>query len=418
MNGKPGNQRQVTVIGAGIVGISCALYLLRDGHAVTVVDRNPPGDGCSQGNAGMFSSDSFVPLSIPGMLTQVPGWLFDPLGPLFIRWRHLPNMLPWLVRFVLAGAPRRVEEICDALEPLLASSLEEHQALAKGTEAEGLIRALGCMYVYEDAKSLAREAADWDMRRAYGTVIERLDGDQIRQREPALASIYENGYYLPNLGHTVEPMLLVKGLARHFEQSGGVILQREILDIEAGPDGPRRLATDQGAVDVDVLVIAAGAFSGRLTAKLGSPVPMQGERGYHVTIADSGIHLNVPVFVSTYKFIATPMTPGIRIAGTAEFGGLDAAPNYARARVLLQHARKMLPGIDTADVSEWSGLRSTLPDSLPVIGPSPHHPNLFFAFGHQHLGLTCGPKTGRLIADLVAGRTPIIDIGPFRADRF
>lgn len=412
------NQRHVTVVGAGIVGISCAINLLRDGHAVTVIDREPPGEGCSQGNAGMFSSDAVVPLSTPGMLGQVPGWLLNPLGPLAIRWRHLPNMLPWLVRFVRAGAPRRVEKICDALAPLVASSLEEHQALAKGTEAEGLIRAQGCMYVYEDAKSLAREAKSWDLRKAHGTVMECLDAAEIHEREPALAPIYKHGYFLPNLGHTVEPMLLVKGLARHFEKSGGVILKRQVMDIEAGPDGPKRLATDQGALDVDVLVIAAGAFSGRLTAKLGSPVPLQGERGYHVTIAHSGIHLNVPVFVNTYKFIATPMVPGIRVAGTAEFGGLDADPNFARARVLIRHAKRMLPGIDTVDVSEWSGLRSTLPDSLPVIGPSPHLPNLFFAFGHQHVGLTGGPKTGRLIADLVAGRTPNLDLGPFRADRF
>lgn len=418
MNETPGTARHVTVIGAGIVGISCALNLLRDGHRVSVVDRNPPGEGCSQGNAGLFASDSFVPLSSPGVLSQVPGWLLDPLGPLAIRWRHLPHMLPWLVRFVRAGAPRRVEEICDALASLLESSLEHHKALARGTDAEGLIRSEGCMYVYEDAKSLAKEAKAWDMRQAHGTVMERLDAAQIREREPALAPIYEHGYFLSNLGHTVEPMLLVKGLARHFEQSGGVILKREIRDIEAGPDGPRRLITDGDDLDVDVLVIAAGAFSSRLTAGLGSPVPLQGERGYHVTIAHSGIHLNAPVYANAYKFIATPMAPGIRIAGTAEFGGLDAAPNFARAQVLVRHARRMLPGIDTSDVSEWSGLRPTLPDSLPVIGPSPHLPNLFFAFGHQHVGLTGGPKTGRLVADLVAGRTPNMDIRPFRADRF
>jgi len=410
--------RHVTVVGAGIIGISCAINLRRDGYRVTVVDRNPPGEGCSQGNAGLFSSNSFIPLSSPGMLSQVPGWLFDPLGPLAIRWRHLPQLLPWLVRFVRAGAPGRVKEISKALANLLEASLEEHQALAKGTEAESLIRAQGCMYVYEDAKSLAKETNSWDLRRAHGTVMDRLDAGQIREREPALAPIYESGYFLPKVGHTVEPMLLVKGLARHFEQSGGIILQREAWGIETGPDGPRRLETDQGAIDVDILVIAAGAFSNRLTANLGSPVPLQGERGYHVTIANSGISLNSPVFVNTYKFIATPMAPGIRVAGTTEFGGLDTEPNFARARTLIHHAKRMLPGIDTADVSEWSGLRPTLPDSLPVIGPSPHLPNLFFAFGHQHIGLTSGPKTGRLLAGLVAGRTSNIDLTPFRVDRF
>jgi len=412
------NCRHVTIIGAGVIGISCAINLLREGHAVTVVDRSQPGEGCSKGNAGLFSSDFYVPLSIPGMLSQVPRWLLDPLGPLSIRWSHLPEFLPWLIRFIRAGSPARVEKICNALEPLLASSLEEHQALAKGTESEDLIRAQGCMYVYENERNLARDAASWDLRESRGTKYERLNAAQIREREPALAPIYEIGYFLSDLGHTVEPMLLVKGLAQHFQQSGGVILQREVKDILAGPDGPNCLITDQGVLDVNVLVIAAGAFSNKLTTKLGSPVPLQGERGYHATIANSGVSLSVPVIVSDHKFIATPMSTGIRIAGTAEFGGLNAKPNYARSRVLVEHAKKMFPGINTTNVSEWSGLRPTLPDSLPVIGPSPHLQNLFFAFGHQHIGLTGGPKTGRLIADLIAGRTPNIDLTPFRADRF
>jgi D-amino-acid dehydrogenase len=418
MNPQSDHRRQVTVIGAGIVGISCALNLLRDGHDVTVVDRVPPGEGCSRGNAGLFSSDSFVPLSLPGTLRKVPGWLLDPLGPLAIRWRHAPRLLPWLIRFVLAGRPDRVKAICDALEPLLDSSLEHHLALAKGTEAEGLIRSEGCMYVYEDAKSLADEAKSWDLRQARGTIVEKLNAAQIREREPALAPIFEHGYYVSNVGHTVEPMLLVKGLAKYFAQSGGVILQREVRYIEIGPEGPSRLITDGDDLDIDVLVIAAGAFSNRLTAGLGSPVPLEGERGYHVTIANAGIPLNMPVFANTYKFIATPMAPGIRIAGTAEFGGLDAEPNFARADVLAIHAKWMFPDIDTSDVTTWSGLRPTLPDSLPVIGPSPVFGNLFFAFGHQHVGLTGGPRTGKLIADLVAGRAPNMDIRPFRADRF
>ena len=412
------NRCHVTVIGAGIIGISCAVNLLRDGHTVTVVDRNDPGEGCSKGNAGVFSNDYYVPLSIPGMLSQVPRWLFDPLGPLAIRLNHLPEFLPWLIRFLRAGFPRSVEEICNALEPLLMSSLEEHQAIAKGTKAESLIRAHGCMYVYENEKILSRDSTSWNLRISRGMKFERLDTAQIREREPDLAPIYEIGYYLPDIGHTVEPMLLVKGLAEYFRKSGGIILKREVKDILAGPDGPKKLITDQGILDVNILVISAGAFSNQLTSMLGSPVPLQGERGYHATIANSGMNLNVPVIVSNHKFIATPMSTGIRFAGTAEFGGLYAEPNYARSKVLIKHAKKMLPGIDTSEVSEWSGLRPTLPDSLPVIGPSPHFPNLFFAFGHQHIGLTAGPKTGRLIADLIAKRTPNMDLHPFRVNRF
>ncbi len=412
------NRSHVTVIGAGIIGISCAVNLIRDGHTVTVVDRIAPGEGCSKGNAGVFSNDYFVPLSIPGMLTQVPRWLFDPLGPLSIRLNHLPEFLPWLIQFLRAGFPKRVEEICNALEPLLMSSLEEHQTLAKGTKAESLISNQGCLYVYENEKILSRDSTSWKLRISRGTKFETLNAGEIREREPDLAPIYNIGYFLSDIGHTVEPMLLVKGLAEFFKKSGGVILQREVKDILADPDGPKKLITDQGILDVDILVISAGAFSNHLSSMLGSPVPLQGERGYHATIANSGMKLNSPVIVSNHKFIATPMSTGIRLAGTAEYGGLNAKPNYARSKVLIKHAKKMLPGINTSDITEWSGLRPTLPDSLPVIGPSPHLPNLFFAFGHQHIGLTAGPKTGRLIADLVAKRTPNMDLYPFRANRF
>jgi D-amino-acid dehydrogenase len=418
MNQESATRRHVTVVGAGIVGVSSALRLLHDGHKVTVVDRGAPGEGCSQGNAGLFASYSFVPLSMPGVLAQIPKWILDPLGPLAIRWRHAPWMLPWLVRFVRAGRPERVAEICDALAPLLASSLEEHQSLARGTAAEGLICSQGYMYVYEDAASLAKDSLAWRLRSERGSDVRPLTAGDIRDREPALAPIYRHGYFLPGLGYTVDPMNLVKGLARQVERSGGVVLRRQVRDIDIGPDGPRRLIADEGDLDLDVLVIAAGAWSGRLAARLGSPVPLEGERGYHVILPNRGITLKTAVFAASSKFVATPVESGIKFAGTSEFSGLDAPPNGARARILVAHARRMFPGIDTAGIAEWSGLRPTLPDSLPVIGPSPVFENVYFAFGHQHIGLTGGPRTGRLIADLVAGRTPNIDIRPFRADRF
>ena len=410
--------RHVTVIGAGIVGVSCALHLLRRGHRVTLLDRRAPGEGCSKGNAGMFSSDSYVPLSMPGDLWRVPGWLLDPLGPLAIRWRHLPNLLPFLVRFIAAGRAERVAAIADALMPLLAASPEQHLKLARGTAAESLIRRQGAMYVYENAETLAKDERGWRMRRERGANLVALTAADIREREPALAPIYESGYFLPDLGHATDPTRLVKSLAEAFEQSGGQLLRREVLDLDVGVDSVRRVVTGQGGLDVDLLVIAAGAWSAKLAARLGHRVPLEGERGYHVTIADPGVKLNVPVFVATYKFIATPMSMGIRVAGTAEYAGLQAGPNRGRWNVLIKHAKRMLPGIDVGNLTTWSDVRPTLPDSLPVIGRAANQRNVFFAFGHQHVGLTAGPKTGEVIADLVAGRTPNIDIRPFQIDRF
>jgi len=410
--------RKVTVIGAGIVGVSCALNLIRQGFAVTIVDRLPPGEGCSKGNAGMFSSDSFVPLAMPGTLRQVPRWLIDPLGPLAIRWRHLPALLPFLVRFLAAARPSRVAAIADALAPLLAASPEQHLKLARGTAAERLIRCRGALYVYESERSMADDEPAWRLRRERGASPRRLTAGEIREREPALAPIYACGYFLPDLGQATEPMKLVKALAAAFLAAGGTILQREVRDLAIAAGRVARLITDGEPLDVDILVIAAGAWSGRLAARLGHPVPIEGERGYHVTIANPGVSLDVPVFAAGTMVIATPMDGGIRMAGTAEYGGLDAAPNPGRWRVLVRHAKRMLPAIDTSSISEWSNLRPTLPDSLPVIGRAPNFADVIFAFGHQHVGLTAGPKTGEIVADLVAGRAPNIDLRPFRVDRF
>jgi len=413
-----GGKRHVTVVGAGIVGMSCALHVQRAGHPVRVVDRLPPGEGCSYGNAGLFADYSFVPLALPGTMGRTPRWLLDPLGPLAIRWRHAPFMLPWLARFVRAGKLERVAAISDALAPLLAGSLDEHRALAKGTKAEALIRTQGYMYVYEDAAQFAKDALAWRLRAERGARVLEIGADEIRAREPALAPIYRHGCFLPDLGYTVDPHGLVRALGESFARTGGVLTLREVRDVEIGPDRPRRLVTDDGALDVDILVIAAGAWSGGLAARLGSPVPMEAERGYHVILPTPGVALNSAVFAATRKFVATPVEAGIKFAGTSEFGGLEAAPNPGRWRVLEAHARRMFPGIETAGASEWSGLRPTLPDSLPVIGRSPGFANVLFAFGHQHVGLTAGPRTGRLVADLVAGRTPDLDLAPFRADRF
>ncbi len=408
----------VTVVGAGIVGVSCALHLVRRGHAVTVVDRLPPGEGCSKGNAGMFSSDSFVPLAMPGNLWNVPRWLIDPLGPLTVRWRHLPAYLPFLARFLSAARPKRVAEIADALAPLLAASPEQHLKLARGTAAEKLIQRRGALYVYESQRAMAADEPAWRLRRERGTRPQSLTAAEIREREPALAPIFACGYFLPDLGHATEPMGLVKALADAFQAAGGRILRREVRDLDVGAERVTRLITDAGPLDVETLVIAAGAWSGRLAARLGHPVPIEGERGYHVTIANPGVGLSVPVFTSDYMVIATPMDVGIRIAGTAEYGGLSAEPNPGRWRVLVRHARRILPAIDTSQASEWSNMRPTLPDSLPVIGRAPNFGNVIFAFGHQHVGLTAGPRTGEIVADLVAGRTPNVDLRPFRIDRF
>jgi len=210
----------------------------------------------------------------------------------------------------------------------------------------------------------------------------------------------------------------VQRLAEGFQRDGGTVLRREVRDVEVGPDGPRRLRTDQGDIEVETLVVAAGAWSARLAARFGDRVPLESQRGYHVTVGEPGVAPRMPVMWAERKFMMTPMQPGLRFAGTVEFAGLEAPPDYRRARVLLQQGKEVFPDLSTSSVSEWMGHRPCLPDSLPVIGRSPRFGRVLYAFGHGHTGLSGAPTTGRVVADLVAGRPPALDLTPYRVDRF
>lgn len=410
--------KNVTVIGAGIVGICCASYLQRDGHKVTVVDSVGPGESCSRGNAGGLSPGSIVPVALPGMIKQVPKWLMDPLGPLAIRWSYLLPVLPWLVRFVRAGRPERVEEIATALGALLSPVFDSYDPIVKAAGAEGLIHRIGQMHVYRSAEAFRKDSLGRKLRRDRGCAMEEINADQIRQLEPALAPIFARGIHFPTHGHCANPFRLVQMLAEQFVRSGGTILSRRVSGFRLDADGPSALETPDGAVPVEQLVIAAGAWSHILAKQLGSSVPLETQRGYHVTVADPGVAPRINVMWADAKFMATPMETGLRFAGTVELAGLDAPPDWRRARALLEQGKTMYPGLNDAKVSQWMGHRPCTPDTIPVISRSPRFARVHYAFGHGHTGLSGASTTGRVIADLVAGRPPVIDVSPFRIDRF
>lgn len=410
--------KKITIVGAGIVGIVTACYLKRDGHDVTVVDMRPPGEYCSFGNAGILSPGSCVPQSMPGILAKVPGYLADPLGPLAVRWSYLPRLAPWLLKFVAAANRQRVERIADALRALLVQTFDAYEPLVRHAGCADLIRRTGYLVVYGTERGYRGNALAWKLRRERGVVVEELDAAGIQRLLPPLAPIYARGLYLPEQGYVANPERLTKTLAAQLREDGAMVLQRRVRGIEPGGSGAAALVTDAGRMPVETLVICAGAHSGELTAGLGEPVPIEAERGYHVTCPDSGVELPMPVAAAESKFFVTPMEAGLRIAGQAEFAGLYAEPDYARADVLARHLRRMLPGVSIAHSTQWMGRRPSLPDSLPVIGRSAKHRNVFYAFGHGHVGLCAAAPTGRIIADLVAGRIPSIDVSPFRVDRF
>jgi D-amino-acid dehydrogenase len=413
------NDKNVTVIGAGIVGIATAAYLQREGFAVTVIDERPPGEGCSFGNAGILSPSACVPIAEPGMLWKVPGYLGDPLGPLAVRPGYFPAALPWFIRFLLAGRRKRVVANSRAMAALYAKCLDAYQPLVGDAGEPGIITQSGALLVSkEKGKSEMRSGLANDLRDAAGIKAEALGPEELCQLDPALSPDFKGGILFPNTAHSLNSFRLVQLLAARVTQNGGQILRRRVTGFVHGMEGPTALRTEEGDLAVDRLVIAAGAWSRGLAAQLGTEVPLEAERGYHVTLPNPGIAPRLPVSYSGRGFYATPMESGLRFAGTAEFAGIDAPPDYRRAKVLLRLGQDMYPALKTEDAREWMGCRPSFPDSLPVIDRSPRFAKVHFAFGHSHWGLMGAAITGRLISQLVAGKLPEIDLAPYRATRF
>lgn len=410
--------RHVTVIGAGAVGASTALALRRDGYAVTLIDRGEPGMGTSFGNAGVLSVASCVPVASPGLLWRLPALLADPLGPLHIDWRYLPRFAPWLLRFVLAGRPARVERISQALMSLLVQILPAYRELLGPEAFQELARPGGVLYAYQSDRAFEGSMAAHELRRRRGVALSVLDQSELRQMEPALAPSFRHGVLMHDSYHTVDPLRLVQTLTRRFLDEGGELVQAAVERIERGDRGRLIAVTPQGRRELDILAICAGAWSKRLARDCGVRVPLDTERGYHVMLPRPGVRPQRPIGSGDHEFIATPMEQGLRLAGTVEFAGLDAPPNPQRAAVLLKAAREMFPGLVDDGMTTWMGFRPSMPDSLPVIGRAPGQDRVYLGFGHGHLGLTFGAITGLLLADLVADRPSRVDLEPFRPDRF
>ncbi len=421
-----GTRRRVGVIGAGMVGVCAARWLQRDGHSVFLIEPGNPGEGASFGNAGAFNGSSVTPVAMPGVIRQVPHWLKDPLGPLSLRWTYLPTILPYLARMVRSATPEKVRAQARALRPLIAPTVKLVRELARDAGAEELIHQRGHLYVYRSAEALAKDGLAWALRRENGVVVDEFDADELRQLEPVLSREYVRGLLVRENGHTSNPHGLVTRLFEQFRRDGGDIVRAHATGFRL--DGKRLTAirTDAGELPADAAVVCAGAWSKPLAAALGDKVPLETERGYHLMIRDPEVMPRIPTADADGKFVATPMELGLRLAGTVELAGLKAPPDWRRSRILLTQARRMLPGLAPTDQGEhdedritvWMGHRPALPDSLPVIGPSRASPDVIYAFGHGHIGMTSAPMTGRIVADLVTGRPAPIDISPFAAGRF
>lgn len=409
----------LAVIGNGIVGTACAAWLQRDGHRVTFIDPKEPGEATSFGNAGSLSPSACLPVGMPGMWKKVPGWLLDPLGPLTIRWAYAPIVLPWLLRFVGHSKPAEVVRIATALRGLLAPIFECYEPLLQRANASGLVRRTGCLYVYSSAEAARQWQWGMALRRSLGVEMRDVGQDELEALEPDLKGRFRFGILAPENGSTLDPSALTKALFAQCVKDGATVKRRRVARLQRTGDCVTGIVLDDGeTLACDGVVVASGAWSGALAADLGARVPLETQRGYHVTVRSNNLALRHTVMAVEYNIMVNPMQMGLRLAGTVEFAGLHAAPNFARADGLLEKGREMFPHLDTSDTTQWMGHRPCMPDSLPVIDRVPRMQNAWLAFGHGHIGMCAAASTGREIANLVAGRPPEIDLAPFAATRF
>ncbi|GGX87838.1 D-amino-acid dehydrogenase [Litchfieldella qijiaojingensis] len=410
---------RVAVVGAGVVGMTTALALQRRGHEVTVLDPLAPGEGASYGNAGFLATELIDPLPTPAMLRQAPRLWLDPHGAVALPFRYLPRLVPWLMRFIAAARPAQVAKGRQALAALNGAAVAAWRRCLADIGAEEELVASGYLLVWESDRGRAAAKEQMAHLRHWGHEVEWLEAAALRQREPGLTGELSHGLYFHGAHQVRDPYALVRRLASAFEARGGELRRASVTRLEPRGEGVR-LHTDAGEWEADQAVVAAGAWSHRLAAGLGLSIPLETERGYHLTLPARGRALRQPVGSAERRCVMTPMSCGLRVVGFTELGGLTLPPVARRYVSLRHHAGALLAdgrGLDHS-AEEWMGFRPTLPDSLPVIDTHPAYPAIHFAFGHQHLGLTQAAVTAELVGDLVMGESPALDLEPYRVTRF
>jgi D-amino-acid dehydrogenase len=408
----------VAVIGAGIVGVATAIWLQRAGHRVTLIDAKGPGEGTSHGNGGILASCSVVPVTTPGLIAKAPRMLLSPDQPLFLKWGYLPRLTPWLVRYLANANAAAVARRANALFPLIGDSLADHQALAGGTEAEKWLVPSDYLFLYNDRAHFERDAFGWSVRKAHGFKWDLLEGKAFTDYDPAFGPKLGFAVRLKNHGRISDPGRYVKDLAAHAVKNGARLLIGEATDIVRDNGRVTGVRVDGATVACQAAIIAAGVWSGPLAKKVGVAAPLESERGYHLELWEPNIMPRSPVMVASGKFVATPMDGRLRLAGIVEFGGLDAPPSRAPFRLLERNIRAAIPGISWKRQVEWMGHRPSISDSIPIIGEAPGLRGAYLGFGHDHVGLTAGPATGHILAQLISGQAPNIDLAPYSATRF
>jgi D-amino-acid dehydrogenase len=418
MNASVRESADILVVGAGIVGICTAINLAEAGFSVTVIDRTGICEETSSGNAAALAFSDVLPLAHKGMARQVPKWLADPLGPLSIPPAYLPRLLPWLWRFWRAGAAGTYAAGLAAQVAMMRLAEAEWMALFDRSGTRAMLREDGSLELYESEAEFRASLRGWQARADHGIEFRHVEGAEMAALQPGLSPRFVKGTFVPGWKTVADPKLLGKALWEHAARRGVRFVAGTVTGLRTIASGIVADLAGGSNLAAAKAVVAAGAWSHRFALTFGDRIPLETERGYNTTLPLTAFDVKRQLIFSAHGFVVTPLSTGLRIGGAVELGGLDRPPNYARSRAMLEKARQFLPGLDPSDGREWMGYRPSLPDSLPVIGRSRTSPDVFYAFGHGHLGLTQAAATGRLVRDLVSGQSPAIDLTPFSPQRF
>lgn len=415
---------RVAVIGGGVVGLTAALECRRAGHEVVLIEPDEPGgrQAASYGNGTWINPGAVMPLSVPGLWREVPGYLLDRTSPFAIRWRHLPRLAPWLARFVLAGNSWDKVEACAGARMLLnRGAVDAHAGYAAEAGVGHLLRRQGTFFLYRDSAGYEAEARGWEIRRRLGIPFTEIGEDELRALEPALGPGYRFAVRMDDAGNFTDPGAYCAALAALLERRGVERVHGRADGFLVENGRLKAVTTSAGPVACDRALVCAGAHSGPLARAAGDAVPLISERGYHVVIPEPGFDVNLATIPLDGKMAVITTPAGLRLAGQVELASLAAAPDWRRADILIDHAERMFPAlgkVDRTKVDRWMGHRPSTPDGLPCIGPSSASPDILYGFGHAHVGMIEAPATARILAALAGGRKPEADPAPFSARRF
>lgn len=410
--------KTIIVIGAGIVGVSTAIWLQRSGFKVTIIDQKGPATGASHGNAGILAASSIIPVPNPSLIKKLPFYLLSKDSPVFFKMSYLPQMFPFLISYLSKSNLREVNKYAERMTPLIFDTVCQHKSLAKGTGAEKFISYQDYCFGYETEENFLNDKKVWKLRQKHGLPFEVVNGNEFSNFDPFYKDLFDVIVKCKNHGKINDPGLYVKTLCDHFLSQGGELIISKVNDISSKNLNDVIVKIESDSLIANKIVVATGAWSKKILKKFKIKMPLESERGYHVEYVEPNFYPKVPMMLTSKKFVITPMDGRIRVAGLVEFAGLKTLKRKPPLNLLKNKIKDLFPNLECKEKIEWLGHRPALVDSLPMLGYLDKNKQILVAFGHQHLGLTAGAKTGRIVSDLIIGNDIKLKISNYRPNRF